>query len=321
MEETLRKAAGADRVWFTDASRLALQLMGDAINANLFLLGFAWQHGLVPVSRGAITRAIELNGVAVEQNLKAFEWGRHAAHDAAGVERLATPAAVIPFEAPVSRTLDELIARRIDSLTDYQDAAYAARYRKLVDRVREIEAQRVPGTAALAEAVARYYYKLLAIKDEYEVARLYTRPEFRQRLEAAFEGDFTLKFHLAPPLLAKPDPVTGVAQKREYGPWMMKAFGWLAKFKGLRGTALDVFGRTEERRMERQLIVDYEKAVDELLAALDRGNHATAVAIASIPEEIRGYGHVKLRHLKAAKAKEAELLAAFRSPASSARAA
>ncbi len=219
-------------MWFTDASRLALQLMGDAINANLFLLGFAWQHGLVPVSRGAITRAIELNGVSVDANLKAFEWGRHAAHDPAGVDRLATPAAVIPFEAPLSRTLDELIAKRVESLTDYQDAAYAARYRKLVDRVREVEAQRVPGTAALAEAVARYYYKLLAIKDEYEVARLYTRPEFRQRLDAAFEGDFTLKFHLAPPLLAKPDPVTGVAQKREYGPWMMSAFGVAGEVQG-----------------------------------------------------------------------------------------
>jgi indolepyruvate ferredoxin oxidoreductase len=321
MEETLRQAAGADRCWFTDASRLALQLMGDAINANLFLVGFAWQHGLVPVSRSAIERAIELNGVSVEQNLKAFRWGRHAAHDPAGVEKLATPAVVIPFSAPLARTVDEIVARRVESLTDYQDAAYAARYRKLVDRVREIEVQRVPGTTALAEAVARYYYKLLAIKDEYEVARLYTRPEFRQRLEQTFEGDYTLRFHLAPPLLAKPDPVTGIARKREYGPWMMKAFAWLARFRGLRGTALDVFGRTEERRMERQLIADYEKTVDELLAKLDRTNHAAAVAIASIPEEIRGYGHVKLRHVQAAKAKEAALLAAFRSPAAAARAA
>jgi indolepyruvate ferredoxin oxidoreductase len=321
MEQALRDAAGANRCAFTDASRLALQLMGDAINANLFLVGFAWQQGLIPISRHAVERAIELNGVSVEANLKAFRWGRHAAHDPVGVERLATPAAVIPFAAPIARMLDEIVAKRVADLTDYQDAAYAERYRRLVDRVREAEAQRVPGSSALAEAVARYYYKLLAIKDEYEVARLYTRPEFRQRLEATFEGDYRLKFHLAPPLLAKPDPVTGIAQKREYGPWMMSAFAWLAKFKGLRGSMLDVFGRTAERRMERQLVVDYERSIDELLARLDRANHATAVAIASIPEEIRGYGHVKHRHVEAAKAKEAELLAAFRSPAAAARAA
>jgi indolepyruvate ferredoxin oxidoreductase len=295
--------------------------MGDAINANLFLVGFAWQHGLIPISRAAIERAIELNGVSVEQNLKAFCWGRHAAHDPAGVERLATPAAVIPFAAQVARTLDEIVAKRVAELTDYQDASYAARYRGLVDRVRDVEARRVPGSSALSEAVARCYYKLLAIKDEYEVARLYARPAFRQRLEATFEGDYRLKFHLAPPLIARPDPVTGIARKREYGPWMMSAFAWLAKFKGLRGTMLDVFGHTAERRMERQLVVDYERLVDELLAKLDRGNHATAVAIASIPEEIRGYGHVKHRHVEAARARQAELLAAFRAPAAPARAA
>jgi indolepyruvate ferredoxin oxidoreductase len=156
----------------------------------------------------------------------------------------------------------------------------------------------------------------MAYKDEYEVARLYTRPEFLQHVNAAFDGNFKLRFHLAPPLLSKPDPVTGAAKKSEFGPWMLTAFRVLARMKGLRGTALDLFGRTDERRMERQLIADYERTIEELLAKLDRDRHATAVAIASIPEEIRGYGHVKQRHLKAAKAREAELLAAFRSPAS-----
>ena len=227
---------------------------------------------------------------------------------------------MIPIAQHLSRSLDETIARRVEFLTDYQDAAYAARYRALVDRARQVEADRGLGTK-LAEAVARNYFKLMAYKDEYEVARLYTRPEFMQRLQGTFEGDYSLKFHLAPPILAKPDPVTGVPRKRTFGPWMMSAFRVLAKLKGVRGTAFDVFGRTEERRTERRLITDYERTVEEVLSRLDRDNHPTAVAIAAIPEEIRGFGHVKAASLKQAKAKEAELLAAFRSPAPSVRAA
>jgi indolepyruvate ferredoxin oxidoreductase len=313
-ERTVAETVGAGNVWFTDATRLATALMGDAIATNMFMLGFAWQHGLVPIGEEAILRAIELNAVAVEANRRSFQWGRYAAHDPAAVEKLATPSSVLPFVKPPARTLDEVIARRVDFLTDYQDAAYAARYRRLVDRVRAVESDRGLGTK-LAEAVARYYFKLMAYKDEYEVARLHTLPESRQRLEAAFEGDFKLKFHLAPPILNKPDPVTGVARKSEFGPWVLAVFRVLAKLRRLRGGPFDLFGRTDERRTERQLIADYERTIEELLARLDRGNHAIAVAIASVPEEIRGYGHVKARHLKAAKAKEAELLATFRSPA------
>jgi indolepyruvate ferredoxin oxidoreductase len=279
------------------------------------MLGYAYQKGLVPVSAAAIERAIELNGVAVDANRKAFLWGRRAAHDLARVERMATPAEVIPIAQHFSRSLDETIARRVEFLGDYQDAAYAARYRALVDRVRQVETDRGLGTR-LTEAVARYYFKLMAYKDEYEVARLYTRPEYMQRVNAAFEGNFRLKFHLAPPILSKPDPATGEARKREFGPWVMSAFRVLAGLKGLRGTALDVFGRTEERRLERQLIVEYQRTLEEVVAKLDRANHATAVAIASVPEEIRGFGHVKVRHLRAAKEKEAKLLAEFRAPAS-----
>jgi len=313
MQSELKVAAGAGNADFVDATGLATALMGDAIATNPFMLGFAYQRGLIPVSAAAIERAIELNGVAVEANKKAFVWGRRAAHDLARVEQLATPAEVIPISQHLSRSLDELIARRVEFLTDYQDAKYAARYRVLIDRVRQVEIDRGLGTK-LTEAVARYAFKLMAYKDEYEVARLYTRPEFTQRLQATFEGDYKLKFHLAPPILAKADPVTGVPRKREFGPWMMPAFKLLARLRGLRGTALDVFGRTKERQMERQLITDYAQTVDELLARLGRDNHAVAVAIASIPEEIRGYGHIKLRTLKTAKANEADLLAAFRSP-------
>ncbi len=314
MERAIVEGVGAGNATFVDASRVATALMGDAIATNMFMLGFAWQKGLVPVSEDAILRAVELNGVAVEANRKSFLWGRYAAHDPAAVEKHAAPSAVIPLEGRLARTLDESIARRVEFLTEYQDAKYAARYRALVDRVRAAETGQGLGTK-LADAVVRYYFKLMAYKDEYEVARLYTRPEFLQRVNAMFDGDFKLKFHLAPPRLNKPDPVTGEAKKSEFGPWMLPAFKLLAKLKGLRGTAFDVFGKTDERRMERQLIADYERTIEELLAKLDRDRHATAVAIASVPEEIRGYGHVKLRHLKAAKAKEADLLASFRSRA------
>jgi indolepyruvate ferredoxin oxidoreductase len=320
MQAELKAAVGASNAEFVDATRLATALMGDAIATNPFMLGFAYQKGLVPLSAAAIERAIELNAVAVEANKRSFLWGRRAAHDLAQVEKVAMPAEVIPMSQHLSRSLDELIARRAEFLTDYQDAAYAGRYRALVSRVRQVESDRGLGTK-LTDAVARYFFKLMAYKDEYEVARLYTRPEFAQRLQATFEGDYTLKFHLAPPILAKPDPVTGVPRKRAFGPWMMTAFKILAKLRGLRGTALDPFGRTEERRMERQLIADYETTIGELLGKLDRDNHATAVAIASIPDEIRGYGHIKLRTLKTAKANEADLLAAFRAPRSPAKAA
>ena len=173
--------------------------------------------------------------------------------------------------------------------------------------------ERVPGSSALSEAVARYYFKLLANKDEYEVARLYTDGDFMKRVAAQFEGDYKLTFHLAPPLTNAADAKTGEARKSTYGPWMMSAFRVLAKMKRLRGTALDIFGKTAERRMERQLITDYEALIDELLPHLAAHNHAIAVDLASIPEHIRGYGHVKDRHLVAAKAREAALVAAFRS--------
>ncbi len=312
LQAELTAAVGAASADFVDATRLATALMGDAIATNPFMLGYAYQKGLLPLSAAAIERAIELNGVAVEANKKSFVWGRRAACDAARVEQVATPAAVIPIAQHLSRSLDETIARRVEFLTDYQDARYGARYRRLVDRVRTVESDRSLGTR-LTEAVARYYFKLMAYKDEYEVARLYTRPEFVQRLHATFEGEYSLRFHLAPPILARLDPATGVPRKREFGPWILSAFKVLARLRGLRGTALDLFGRTAERRMERALIVDYERVIDEVLARLDRDNHATAVAIAAIPEEIRGFGHVKQRHLQAAKAKEAALLAAFRS--------
>jgi indolepyruvate ferredoxin oxidoreductase len=312
MEQEIRDAVGPESVDFIDATRLALGLMGDSIATNLFIVGYAYQKGLLPVSEASILRSIELNGATVESNKKSFHWGRLAAVDRARVTAAATPQQAAPASQRISESLDEMIARRVTFLTAYQDAAYARRYSDLVALVRQTETARMPGSTALTEAVARYWFKLLAVKDEYEVARLYTDGEFRKRLAAQFEGDTTLKFHLAPPLWVKPDPVTGQVAKREYGPWMMKAFGLLAGMKRFRGTAFDVFAHSTERKLERQRIKDYAVLMDEVLAKLAPHNHALAVELASIPEEIRGFGHVKERHVKLAKAKEAEVLARFR---------
>jgi indolepyruvate ferredoxin oxidoreductase len=313
LQRTIVKGVGEGNAEFVDATRIATALIGDSIATNMFMLGFAFQRGLVPLSSEAINKAIELNGAAVKMNQAAFLWGRRAAVDPAAVERLITPRAGSAPAKP-AQTLDEIIARRVEFLTGYQDAAYAGRYRELVERVRQAEAAQVRGSGALAEAVARYYFKLLAYKDEYEVARLYADPAFMEKVRAQFDGDYKLHFHLAPPLLARRDPVTGELRKSEYGGWVFTAFKLLARLKGLRGTPFDIFGRTAERRMERQLIADYEAAVGEILARLSAQNHGLAVQIASIPEDIRGYGHVKEANVKKAKAREAELLAALRSP-------
>ncbi|MFQ5954279.1 MAG: indolepyruvate ferredoxin oxidoreductase family protein, partial [Kiloniellales bacterium] len=312
LRDLIIEAAGARNVAFVDATGLATALIGDSIATNLFMLGNAWQRGLIPVSAAAIERAIELNGVAVEQNLQAFLWGRRAVHDLAAVERQVGPA--VATAPDLARSVEDMVERRIAFLTNYQDAAYARRYKDLVVAVQRAESRKVKDSDELTKAVARYYFKLLAYKDEYEVARLYADPAFRERLGQAFEGDVRLRFHLAPPLFAKRDPDTGLLKKRTYGPWMMGVFHLLAKLKRLRGTRLDPFALSAERKTERRLIADYEATIAELLQGLDRSNHGLAVEIASIPEHIRGFGHVKARHLADAKTREADLLQAFRSP-------
>ena len=311
MEGAIADAVGEHNAWFVDATRLATGLMGDAITTNMFMLGFAYQQGLVPLSVAAIERAIELNEVAVEQNLNAFNWGRRAAVAPQRVQELAAPPKTQPVSRQISESLDEMIARRVDQLTAYQDEAYARRYLKLVEQVRATES-RLPAEdpahpLPLTEAVARYFFKLMAYKDEYEVARLYSSGDFLQRVRDTFDGDYKLHFHLAPPLFAKRN-ARGELVKREYGPWMMRAFALLARFRGLRGTMLDPFGRTAERRSERALIEEYESTITGLLAQLDAGRRELAVQIASVPEQIRGFGHVKERNLLAASQARAELL-------------
>ena len=291
MREALIEAVGEGKTHFVDATRLATRLLGDSIAGNLFMLGFAYQKGFVPVSAEAIDKAIELNGVAVQLNQQAFLWGRRTAHDAAAVEKLATPKTAA---SPRCETLKEIIDYRVEFLTAYQDAGYAERYRELVARVSRADKG---ADQALSRAVARNYFKLLAYKDEYEVARLYSDGSFIKQLEAQFQGDYRLEFHLAPSWLSKPDALTGQPRKRQFGPWMLKAFGVLAKFKFLRGTPFDPFGYSAERRLELDLIEEYERNLDYLLKELNADNYRTAVALAELPEQIRGYGHVKEKSL------------------------
>jgi indolepyruvate ferredoxin oxidoreductase len=270
----------------------------------------------LPVSGEALEKAIEMNGEAVKMNVAAFRYGRRAAVDPAAVQALVAPAPQQQNDSlKLSESLDETIARREAFLTAYQSRRYARRYRALVDKVRAAEADKVPGQSALTEAVARYLFKLMAYKDEYEVARLYSDTGFVERIKAQFDGDLRLEFHLAPPILTKTDPATGEPKKMSFGPWMLTAFRVLSKFRFLRGTALDPFGRSHERCTERQLIADYAALLDGLMAGLTPANHATAVALASIPEKIRGYGPVKQRHLAAAKAEESALREQFKAGA------
>jgi indolepyruvate ferredoxin oxidoreductase len=306
-EAAVKGSVGAALVGAFDAEQVSVQMLGDSIYTNPLLLGYAWQQGRIPLTQAALMRAIELNGVQIDNNKAAFEWGRRCAHDLAAVQALFKAQSVIQFVKRPS--LDDLLKTRVDFLTRYQDAAYAARYRTFVERVRAAEA--ALGGSRLSESVARYLFKLMAYKDEYEVARLHTDPAFSAKIADMFEGDYKLVHHLAPPLTAKKN-ASGELLKRPYGPWMRSAFGVLARLKGLRGGPLDVFGRSEERRMERALIGEYEACITELLAGLSAERLPLAVEIARIPEEIRGYGHVKARHLAAARPKWAALMARWR---------
>jgi len=295
---------GESGVDFIDATKLATALMGDSIAANLFMMGYAWQKGLIPLSEASLLRAIELNGVAVASNKRSFLWGRRVAIDLKRVEKTATPAQAIVVQMPQS--LDSVIKKRVEFLTGYQNAAYATQYLELVDKVRKLEAAQNLGSK-LSMAVAKSYFKLMAYKDEYEVARLYTDGRFVEQLKSQFEGDVKLKFNLAPPLFAKKD-AKGHLVKAEFGSWMLGAFKLLAKLKGLRGGAFDLFGYTAERKMERALIAEYRGMIEGVLRSLDASTYATAVELAALPEQIRGFGHVKEKAVAEYRARIDELL-------------
>ena len=307
-EAAVRASVGDALVGAFDAEQVAVQMLGDSIYTNPLMMGYAWQRGRIPLSFAAIMRAIELNGVQVDNNKAAFEWGRRCAHDLAAVQAMFKAQQVIQFVKRPS--LADTVATRVEFLTGYQDTAYAARYKAFVEKVQAAEGQ-LGGGSALSEAVARYLFKLMAYKDEYEVARLHTDPAFTARIADMFEGDYKIVHHLAPPLTAKRNE-KGELVKQPFGPWMRSAFGVLAQLKGLRGGALDIFGRSEERRTERALISEYEACIEELLKTLNAGNLALAAEIARSPEEIRGYGHVKERHLQAARSKWERLMQQWR---------
>ena len=315
IRRAIETLAGTANSHFVDASRLATALLGQSIGANMFMLGYAYQIGALPLSAEAIERAITLNGEAVDMNHAAFRWGRRAAVDPTAVEALARPAAPDPARA-LSATLEDAVARRVAFLTDYQDAGYAARYRRRVDAARAAETANTAGYTGFADAVARYLFKLMAYKDEYEVARLHADPAFLRQIRNEVDGDrLRLTFHLAPPLFARRNRTTGEPLKMSFGPWMLTAFGVLARLRFLRGTRFDPFGWTAERKAERALLSAYETLVDELMTGLAPDNHGLAVGLASIPEKIRGFGHVKARAATAARAEEAALLEKFRAGA------
>jgi indolepyruvate ferredoxin oxidoreductase len=313
-EAAVRASVGSALVGAFDAEQVAVQMLGDSIYTNPLMMGYAWQQGRIPLGYAALMRAIELNAVQVENNKAAFEWGRRCAHDLAAVQSLFKAQQVIEFVKKPS--LDETVATRVAFLTGYQDATYAAQYQAFVEQVRAAEIPLGSGLQ-LSEAVARYLFKLMAYKDEYEVARLHTDPAFTAKIAAMFEGDYKIVHHLAPPALAKKND-KGELLKQPFGPWMRSAFGFLAKLKGLRtwgGGALDLFGGTTERKTERALIVEYRACIEELLQGLNAGNRGLAAEIARIPEDIRGYGHVKDKHLVAARAKWQSLMQRWREPA------
>ena len=310
LAKVLLDAAGI-KARFTDAAGIATALTGTALASNMFTLGYAWQLGFVPLGEEAILRAIALNGEAVAINRDAFAWGRRAA--AFPAEMAAVVEAIRPSRPAPATTLAAIVAHREQALTAYQDAAYAARYRALVDAVQAAEAVCVPGSDTLAIAVAKGFYKLLAIKDTYEVARLYTDGSFAKQLSDAFSGEVAVTYHMAPAAIWRRGAAVP-SRKAAFGPWLGRVLNLLAAGKRLRGTRFDVFGASAEQRLERRLATDYEALMGTILSDLSAENHATALALARVPEMIRGFGHVREKNRAAAKAAEAKLLARWSAP-------
>lgn len=305
VKKAIRLAVGEERAFFFDATATATTLFGNSVGANMFMLGFACQHGGLPVSTEAVERAIELNGQAVAMNISAFRWGRRAAHDPAAVKAM-VEAARGPEKPALAVGLDEIVARRVEFLTGYQNAGYAKRYADRMARLAEAERRAGDGATPVSEAAARYLFKLMAVKDEYEVARLYTGAAFAKQMAAQFEGYDRLEFHLAPPILGRKGN-DGRPRKSSFGPWMMKGFSVLAALKGLRGGVFDIFGYTSERRMERNLLAEYEADLNLIEGRLGQVDEAAAIALASVPELVRGYGHVKQANVEKARGERTRL--------------
>ncbi|MYI90168.1 MAG: indolepyruvate ferredoxin oxidoreductase family protein, partial [Gammaproteobacteria bacterium] len=316
LQSVIEKSVNANQLTFVNSNHYAEHLFGDTIAANFFMIGIALQKGYLPISLEAIERAIELNARSVEMNKQALHRGRQYAVDQASIDQEVGSRfkAIDESKTTANLTLQDSVELRAKALVRYQNNAYADRYRKLVQQSLQAEESKAPGMQGFAEAVARYYYKLLAYKDEYEVARLYSEADFRQQLERQFEGDYQIKFHMAPPIIGKKDSVTGLPIKTTFGPWMERMLPLLAKFKFLRGTPFDPFGRSDDRRMERKLIFQYEQIVNEIVTGLTTDNHRLAIELARYPEFIRGYGHIKRQHVEEFQPKVDDLLHAWRQP-------
>ena len=302
------QAVCGEPLFAANGIEIAKALLGDTVAANMFMLGAAWQRGWVPVSLEALNKAIELNAVQVEFNKSAFLWGRRAATDLAAVQRAATPATVVRFVPPERETLADLIGRHEKFLTDYDNAAYAGRYRALVDRVAQLDPQ-LGGNGRLTKAVAGGYFKLLATKNEWEVARLYSSPAFSQQLAATFEGDYSLRFHLGAWPFGQTDKLTGKVRKAELGPWVMTAFKLMHALRGLRGSWLDPFRHSAERQLDARLLAEYEQDIHAMLNAPHARALETLIRLAALPQKIRGYGHVRETSAAAAAQERAALLA------------
>lgn len=312
--DRIRSATRADAVRTVDAQRLSIELMGDAIASNMMMVGVAWQLGRIPLSRASIERAVELNGVSIEMNRRAFQWGRCIAADAQRVDAVLSKGQVVVLHRrPVEPPIEQLVAQRVDWLTDYQNKALARRFSALIARVQRADpAPR--GKPALSAAVAQGYHRLLAVKDEWEVARLYTSPAFRQELEQTFEGDYRLHFHIGAWPFSRGRSPAGHPLKAEVGPWLMGALGVLAKLRRLRGSVLDPFRFGHERRLDRQLLSQYEADVEMLMGCVNEANYSDAVALAALPQRIRGFGHVREAQAATAAQERQRLLQAIAAP-------
>ena len=310
LKRTILKTAGEDRTVYFDGTRAATALFGNAIAANMFMLGLACQRGGLPVSAEAVERAVQLNGQAAEMNVAAFRWGRRAAHDPAAVRALMEAVHKPTRAQQLSQTPQEAIDRRHAFLTAYQNRKYANRFMRRIERIMSVDETLHGQPGALTDAAARNLFKLMAIKDEYEVARLYSNGSFMTQLQDQFDSWDSLEFHLAPPVLAKRDE-NGHLRKRRFGPSMMRVFSLLASLRGIRGSVLDPFARQAERRTERRLLADYEALLDELIADTTADNYEAAVALLNYPQHIRGFGHVKERSITVANSELAALKRAF----------
>jgi len=312
MESSIEAAVTSSRTEFIDATRLATALLGDAIGANLFLVGYAVQKGWMPVGLPALERAIELNGRAIEMNKRALAWGRLAAHDPEAVRSLADARSRPSGKSAGNQTLEEIVAQRVRFLTDYQNEEYAARYADRVKKIASLEASIGVRDHRLALAVALCYFKLLSVKDEYEVMRLWASDRFQRQLDAEFEGNYRLEFHLAPQLFFPRNKETGRVRKLTIDRRVMVMLKWIRHLKFLRHSPLDLFNKTAHRRREWALVREYEDVLDEMTRELTPDNLDLAVQVAQVPEYIRGFDTVKDSHIASAKEKEAELLDAFR---------